>query len=152
MRLNHGNGNQTEGVTDIPVIKELFDATPNINDKSIIVPDNELWHINFVQAIFTTSSTVGNRSLALQVINSDSNIILTISASVIQAASLTRLYTGLQGQFREAAFVNDEIHQPIPNDFYLIPGSTIRFYDTANIDGAADDLTISGQYKCYVGG
>jgi hypothetical protein len=152
MRLDHGNGNRTEGITDIPVIKELFDDTPNINDKSVVVPDNELWHINFVQAIFVTTSTVGNRLLALEVTNSDGNIILTVSASINQAASLTRIYTGFQGQFRETSFLNDEIHQPIPIDFYLTPSSTIRFYDTADIDGAGDDLTIAGQYKCYVGG
>lgn len=152
MRLYHGDGNRTEGVTDIPVIKELFDSTPNINDKSIVVPNNELWHINFVQAIFVTSATVGNRLLALEVTNADGNLILTIKASITQAASLTRIYTGLQGQFRETSVINDEIHQPIPADFYLTPGSTIRFYDTADIDGAADDLTITGQYKCYVGG
>lgn len=152
MKLNHGNGNRTEGVTDIPVIKELFDATPNINDKSIFVPKNELWHINFIQAIFVTTATVGDRLLALELTNADGNLILMIKASISQAASQTRSYTGLQGQFRETSFVNDEIHQPLPADFYLTPGSTLRFYDTADIDGSADDLTISGQYKCYVGG
>jgi len=144
------NGNFTEAVTDTPVIAEMYEGTAGVNDKSFVVPSNELWHINFVQAIVTTTATVGNRRMSLSVTNADGNLILAITASATQAASLVRTYTGLQGQFRETSFVNDELQQPIPDDFYITPGSTIRVYDLENID-ATDTVVISGSYKRYPG-
>ena len=152
MKFKHGtdNNNYSEAVTEIPVIEELFDNTPNNNDKSFVVPNNELWHINFVQATLTTSTTVGNRLLAFTVTNADSELMLTLTAAANQAASLTRRYTGLQGQFRETSFVNNEIHQPLPKDLYLKPGTTVRIFDTANID-SNDTMVIASQHKVYVG-
>lgn len=151
MRLDHGGGNLTEGFTDIPVIKELFDSIPNINDKYIVVPNNELWHINFFHAIFSTTATIGNRALTITVTNAKGNLILTIITQKKQEESLVKYYTWLQGSFVKNAFVNNEIYNHMPSYFYITPGSTIRIFEEKDIDDS-DDLTISMQYKCYVGG
>jgi hypothetical protein len=150
MRYTDQAGNWSEVTTDTPILGKIFDDAVG-SDKSVTVPTNETWHLNFVQIVLTSTAVVGNRLMSIAVTDSGGDLVLTINASVNQVASLVRTYTGFQGQFRETAFVNNEIRHPIPTDFYLQSGSVIRFYDTAAIDVVSDTMVISGSYKKYPG-
>lgn len=147
MRQNVHGDNFSDCVTETPLIADTYDATANDSNKTFVVPNNEMWKINHAHIDFVSSAAVGNRIIQMDVINENGNVINSISAGVVQAASLERHYVFLQGIFRETAFVNGEVQVPIAADLYLPPGYSIKFYDVAAIAADADDMTVAFQYK-----
>lgn len=144
MRFNFSSGdNFTEGVTSVAPIYGVFDSTANDSDKSFTVPAGEMWKLMYANVKLVTSADVGNRQLRFAVTDPNGNEVGYISAGAVQAASLTRSYGFLQGIYRETAFIDGMIQIPIPIDLYLSAGSTIRFYDSAAIAAAADDMTVA---------
>jgi len=150
MRQNIGGDNFSESVTETPNIQSVFNATANDSDKTFVVPNNETWKINHANVILTTTATVGNRALHMDVYDVDGNEIASIASGAVQAASLTVTYSFLQGIFRETATVNGNLQIPIPQDLYLTGGMSLRFYDAAAISAASDDMTVAFQYKKMV--
>ena len=57
----------------------------------------------------------------------------------------------MQGIYRETAFVDAMIQVPIPMDLYLPAGSVLRFYDSAAIAAAADDMTVAFSVQKFKG-
>jgi hypothetical protein len=127
------------------VLKNVFDDTANDSDKSWVVPSKRTWKINWLHVILVTTATAGNRQVTVEIQDADSNVLMHLVAGTVQAASLTRHYGYLQGIYRETSFVGDELQVPIPQDLYLAPGYTLRVYDSAAVDAAADDMTVSFQ-------
>jgi hypothetical protein len=142
MRFNFGE-NFTDGVTVVAPIYGVFDDTANDSDKSFTVPDGEMWKLMYANVKLVSSAAVGNRQLRFAVSDPSGNEVGYISAGAVQAASLTRSYGFMQGIYRETAFVDAMIQVPIPVDLYLPAGSVIRFYDSAAVAAAADDMTVS---------
>jgi hypothetical protein len=64
-------------------------------------------------------------------------------AGAVQAESLTREYHIAPNQSRETGFINGHILIPIPPELILLPGWSIRVYDSIAVDPTADDLTVS---------
>jgi hypothetical protein len=102
-----------------------------------------MWKLMYANVKLVTSADVGNRQIRFSVTDPDGNDVGYISAGAVQVASTTRSYGFLQGIYRETAFIDSMIQIPIPVDLYLPAGSTIRFYDSAAIAAAADDMTVS---------
>ena len=150
MRQSHGNNNFSESVSLTPVLNTVFHDDANDSDKSWSVQSNESWYLNFVYVTLVSTATVGNRLITLEVIDESSNVIISISAGTTQAASLTRKYGFLQGQYREVSFVNDELQVPLPMSLYIPAGYTLRVYDSAAVDAAADDMEVSFQVQKVV--
>jgi len=140
---------QSDGVVNVPPIGSTFDATTNDSNKTFTVPGNELWKLNFAQVVLTTDATVGDRVVTLVISDSAGNTLATIIAGAVQAASATVTYTFWGGLIRETSVVNGELQSPIPADIYLQGGATLRFYDSAAIAAAADDMTVSFQYQKF---
>jgi hypothetical protein len=149
MRQEVTSGNYSDAICNIPPIGAVYDATANDSDKSWTVPGNEQWKLNFAHATLTTTATVGNRLLALRVNDANGNLVFDVTSGALQTASLTRHHQFMQGIFHETAFANGEIQVPIPADFYLLPGYTLRIFDESAIDAAADDMIISVQYMKF---
>jgi len=150
MRQNVHGDNWSDSVTETPLLGYTYDATANDSDKTFTVPLNEQWRITWAHVILVTTATVGNRQVNLVVKDSSGNVAIDVSAGAVQAASLTRHYSYMQGIFRETAFVDAELEVPLPVDLYLLPGWSLTFKDSAAIAAAADDMTISFQYKRMV--
>lgn len=144
-----GSNNFAESVAVVPPVAHEFDNTPNDSDKTFTVPTNELWKLCHAHVILVTSATVGNRQLALSILDEDSNVIMDIAAGTVQAASTTRHYGFLQGIYRETSFVANELQVPLPEDCYLQPGWSVRFYDSAAISPAMDNMTVAFQYMKF---
>lgn len=145
------NDNYTDAVTETPIIDRIVDTTLNDSDKTLVVPDGEMWHLNSIMVMLVTTATVGNRQILIEAKNTLGVVVGRISAGATQAASLTRYYMGMQGTYRETAFINGDIQLPIPSDSFLPPGFSLRIYDSAAIDPAADGMTISVSVKKYKG-
>lgn len=151
MRFEQGSGNFTEGVTEVTPIDSYFDSTANDSNKSWVVPNGEMWMLNWAHAILVTSADVGNRTMCLDILDEAGNVLIDIPSSAVQAASGTDHYAFYQGIYRETAFAAGAIQVPIPKDMYLKAGYTIKFYDRSAIAPAADDMTVSFQVKCFKG-
>ena len=149
MRQNVNENNWSESIAIVPPVSHQFDAATNDSDKSFVVPDNEMWELNFAHVLFTSTATVGNRQILMELIDADNNIVLDLAAGALQAASLVRHYAFLQGIYRETSFVDNEIQVPLPQAGFLLPGWTLRVYDENAVDAAADDMTVSFQYRKY---
>lgn len=119
----------------------LFDETADDSDRSIVVSAERRYKIIYGQILLVTTADVGNRQIALEVIDDSANVIFRSLAGAVQAASLTREYHFAPNPVREAAFVNGQIMVPIPPELIMLPGWTLRLYDTAVIAVAADDMT-----------
>lgn len=148
--LNEGE-NFTEGVTVIAPIYTIFDDTANSSDKTYTVPAGEMWKMCQAFATLVTTAAVGNRQIRFAVTDEIGNQIGYLAAGATQAASQTRAYGFMQGIYREASFIDNMIQVPIPIDLYLQAGSTIRFWDSAAIAPAADDMTISMTVQRFKG-
>ncbi len=123
--------------------RQIFDDAANDSDKSFVVPAGRRYLIHYGQVTLVTTITAGARQVALEVQDDLANIVFRSLAGATQAVSLTREYHFAPNPVREAAFINGQIMVPIPPTLILLPGWTLRIYDTAAIDAAADDMTVS---------
>jgi hypothetical protein len=142
MRIKHSEGNYSEAVALVPYIERNIDETLNDHDKEFVCPAGEIWRLNAIFVKYVSDATVGNRQVVAEVQNAAGSVLGRISAGAVQAASLTRYYMFMQGTFRETAFVNGDIQVPIPQDSYILSGSKLRVYDSANV-AAGDDMTVA---------
>lgn len=150
-QIGQDNQNYVEAVAEVAPIASQYDATLNNSNKTFTVPDGEMWHLNWARIVFTTTATVGNRLITLEIIDQSSNVLMSLAAGAVQAASATVDYNFLQGIFRETTVANGEIQVPFGQDTWLPAGWTLRILDTNAVDAAADDMIVSIQYKRYKG-
>jgi hypothetical protein len=153
-----GNASQVEILVDGAVVAEanpipsteawrvslIADELDNDSDKTFTVPALTEYQILWIWVELTTTATVGNRQMVIQVQDSASDVISTWAlASVVQAASIARNYLfapGVADQlgFRDTSFLTT----PIPVTSFLQAGDIIRVYDNKAIDAAADDMIV----------
>jgi hypothetical protein len=123
--------------------KLILDQVLNDSDKPFVVPAGQRYKIRYGQVTLISTATVGNRQMALEIQDDAANVVFRSLAGAVQAESLTREYHFAPNPVRESAFVNGQIMVPIPPDLILLPAWTMRLYDTAAIDAAADDMTVA---------
>ena len=126
----------------------LFDNTANENSKAVTVPSGQVYFINWLHLIYTSSATAGNRQVKMKVEDDSANLLLDIHAGAVQAASLTYHYSFMQGVYRETSLVDNSLQVPIPKDLYLDSGWVLTVFDDTDVD-SADDLVFSGQVFRY---
>lgn len=97
---------------------------------------------------YVSNATAGNRQLELRLRDAAGNLRLAMPAGAVQAASLTRTYTFMEGPpNREAAFVAGNLLIPLPEA--IIPsGGTLELCDTASID-TADTVALAYTFREY---
>lgn len=126
-------------------IKHAIDADANDSDKAIVVPDGEMWQLDWLHVTFVSTATVGNRQILLSLYDNADVLQADWHAGAVQAASLTRHYMFQPGIYRETAFVNGEIQVSIPRKLVIPSGWYLRVYDSGAIAAAADDMTVAYQ-------
>ncbi len=121
----------------------VSDVVVNDSDKTIAVTALRHWEILSVWAELISTSTVGNRQMALEFQDASSNVLMTIAAGIIQTASLTRNYLWGSNLPDLVAFRDtDSLMTPMPSKVILPAGFIIRVFDRTAVDAAADDLVI----------
>lgn len=122
-----------------------IDSTADDSDKTIVVPDGEIWLLDWLHVTYVSTATVGNRQIVLRLYDSANVLRGDWHAGAVQAASLTRHYAFQPGIYRETAFVDGDIQVAIPDKLVIPPRWYLRILDTAAVDAAADDMTLSYQ-------
>ncbi len=128
-------------------LRTVRDAAANDSDKSWTVPNDEIWRLLWASVTLVSTATVGNRQIAIVVSDASSNVVLTINAGAVQAASATVRYLFFPGVPRETSVAVGELRGSIPADLYLPAGYSLRVYDSAAVDAAADDMTVAFQVE-----
>ena len=149
MRAEFNDNNFSDVVSLLAPVNDTFDSTANDSDKSWVVPNNEQWKLNSVFVTLATTATAGNRVLTIEVQDELSNVIFALAAGAVQAASGTVKYSFAIGAPRETTAVNGYLLVNCPRDLWLSAGYTLRVYDSAAVDAAADDMTVSFQVSKF---
>lgn len=124
------------------------DATANDSDKTVItVGTGKVINLLGVTAILACTATVGTRYLWVEISNET-------PAVVWQAKNITALTASQTGTYVVAAAAGIGTSATagwniLPNPTMLLAGYTVRVYDSAAIDAAADDLTVYWTYIEY---
>jgi len=124
------------------------DTALNDSDKSWTTPADTERHIFSIWVELTTTATVGDRQLVVEVQVAGPDVTAQWArAGVVQAASLTRYYEFAPGLADLLAFRDtDYLSTPIPVTAILKPADVLRVYDANAIDAAADDMICHIQY------
>lgn len=133
-------------IDDTWVLESDIDVIANDSDKTVTVPADEEWRIDSIGVKFTSTITVGNRQIAIEIIDGAANVIFEARAGIIQTASLVRLYyfapyMGDLTAFRDT----DYLSNPFPQ-YEITTGWQIRVYDNNAVDPAADDMEVYIKY------
>jgi hypothetical protein len=132
------------------IVEQQSNVTDDDSDKTFTVPAGFMWDILSVNIKLTSSADAGNRQICLEVTDG-TNVILSIMAGIVQAASLTRYYNFYKNAPNLTAFIDtDYLSNPLPDGLVLLPGYTLRVYDKAAIAAAADDMHVRIMLRKFV--
>jgi len=139
-------------------LKWYYDAATNDSDKTITVPAGKVWRLLSLELDISCTATVGNRILRTQIGNGTNVIFAGNDTTAITAAQVGAVRASAGGPqnvttdgyvtlFGGGANVVSRWNLPV--EMYLPAGYTIRLWDAAAIDAAADDIAISIHYIEY---
>ena len=112
------------------------------SDKTITVTAGRDWMIQSLRAELTTTATVGNRQIAVQIRDDSDDVIAEVRAGATQTASLTRSYH-FGPHLPDLTSFRDTDWISTPIDPLIVPaGYDIRIFDNNAVDAAADDLVV----------
>ncbi len=118
------------------------DAALNASSKTFTVPGSTLWEPLFIAVTLVTTATVGNRKMRLE-IGDGTNLWWFKEWTPTQAASLTRNYFAGISLPDDAAFDTNGRARMLYEARFTLPAAwTMKFFDVAAIDAAADDMTV----------
>ena len=123
-----------------PVLQ--VDEALNDSDKILTVPADVTWEILSIRVELTTTATVGDRQIVIQVRDGANDVVDEVVAGNIQAASLTRNYHFGVGRSDLTAF-RDTDHLETPTTPWMLPETfDLRIFDNNAVDAAADDMVV----------
>lgn len=110
--------------------------------------ERTLMRPTFVGGRFTSSATVGSRTLRLEVLNEAGLTVDAAPAGNSQAASLTNRYTWHHRVASFSSLTSGSVFPSYIPGAWLWPGWSLQIRDVAAVDAAADIIEIFMQYVC----
>jgi len=133
--------NAYEGAKKPGQVVLVSDVAVNDSDKTLTVPANRLWMVDTVYAFLATSATVGLRRIYVEVRDAAAAMITLAVSDLSQVAGTSEHYTFRRSVLYRSEPVAGNHFCPLPCR-WLPAGYSLRVYDQAVIDPAADDLTL----------
>ena len=130
---------------------EAITATAGNANADITAPDDIMYKVLYGQIVLVTDATVANRRVLIQVIDASSNVIFDVHAGAVQAASLTYHYEAMQGVYRETSVAGLALQFPMPKDFIIPEGYSLRIDVENGVagDSYTGDFIIDEVSKAY---
>lgn len=117
--------------------------TENDSDKEYTLPAGYIYQVLSIRVEYTSTATVGDRQLALQLLDTDDDVVEEYRPHLTQAASLTYNYQFAPGLAQDTAIYDtDHCTTPLPPTFIIPAGYDLRIYDNNAVAAAADDMVI----------
>ena len=133
----------TMPVVDTWTLSLQSDETADDSDKAFTVTAGYEWQVLWVWIELTTTATVGNRQIEIQLRDTADDVIGDFRAAVTQAASLTRYYMFAPALADLVAFRDtDYLMTLLPPTVFLPAGYDIRIFDNNAVAAAADDMVV----------
>ena len=114
-------------------------SDPGASSISFVVPAGPPRKITAVNAIFTSSATLGQRELALRVTNKMGTRVCICKASFGQADALVYDYCWAPGMLQGIS--GEPVNCCMPRDIWLEDGDVVSVQDERAVDAAADRLS-----------
>jgi hypothetical protein len=126
--------------------ESFLEAEENVNDsdKELLVDIGYEWILQSIWVELTTSADVGDRQIEIEIQDDSDDVVMTIVAGIVQAASLTRYYSFYPGAENMSAFVgpdSDHLSTNLPA-LLLDESYGVRIVDSAVIAVGADDMVV----------
>lgn len=91
----------------------------------------------FAHTIWTTSATVGNREVVLQLLNSSGTVVGDWHAGAFLTASLTGQHIEfMPGVYRETSLINGTLQVPFASGLLVPPEYTVKILDSNAVSGS----------------
>lgn len=104
--------------------------------------------VEWLQAILVSSGNAGNRQIVIDVLDAENNVLATLPAGLVQAASLTRSYTAAPELTSGTSFISNDVAIALPR--IVVPASgTFRVRDSAAIHAAGDTIALNAGITAY---
>jgi len=139
--------------------KIVLDATANDSDKTFTVPTGKIWELYGIYVLLVTTATVGTRTLRVVIRDTTPAVVQTFgSASCGNSSNLQVThrpgigYSVTAGQCEvriDTLAAPSNVYQTSLPPTLLPAGYSVRIYDSAAIDAAADDMTVVLEYVEY---
>ena len=102
---------------------------------AVLLPTSSKWRsLIYVHSVYTASSTVGNRTVKLQILDINNGLVGNWHVTPTVTAGMTAHLEFMQGTYREAAFDgNNTVQTPFPTGLVIPPKYTLQVIDGANI-------------------
>lgn len=125
-----------------------YDVDSGANDslKTFTVPDGHSWRPHIVTVDFTATATAGDRQVTLDFYDATPTLICSVKAADVLSATESGIFVFGIGCPRETAFVDSVMQSPLPL-LVLLPGYSIKVWDSADVDAAADDMIVVVGYN-----
>jgi len=121
----------------------VSEETLNDSDKTLTVPADTEYQVLWLYLEFTTTATVGDRQIQINILDGAADVIGQIRPNTTQAASLTYYYMiGPSLANQVAVYDTDHIQTPLPPTVFLPATYALRIFDNNAVAAAADDLVI----------
>ena len=129
-------GAQTPTIPPGPCCLQVeVDALLNDSDKTTTIPVTERWEVRHIFVELITTATVGSRQLRLVISDKNGGELFAVDLDATIAASLTETRT-------VSVFPGSSTNTVIRPSLPCPVGGSIRIFDSAAIDAAADDMTV----------
>ncbi len=127
----------------VPGIVVTSDVVENDSDKTLdvgtTIGSGFVLKLLGVRVELATTATVGNRQLAVEVLDSAGDVVLSADAAAVQAASLTGVYDFHASSL--TATLGGILHERMP-ETWLDDRMSLHIYDSAAVAAAADDMIV----------
>lgn len=117
------------------------DVAPDDSDKTITVPAGERWELLGVYADLSTTTEVGDRQVEIEIATATGVLIRLVFGETQAASVANKRYAAALGLVPEVHVAGEMIFERLPY-LWLVTGDTVRVFDSAAIDAAADDLIV----------
>jgi len=123
------------------------DVLANDSDKTLTVPDGHTYVLKHGFIKIACSSDVGNRKFEILIKDKAGHIVWVVEAAAVLTADDVQ-YWRISDLYHlqiagEAEQYYNKMTTPLPQDFVMLEGWTLRFWDHAAIAAAADDIEMS---------
>lgn len=117
----------------------VTDTADDDSDKTLTVPARVVWQVVCLYAHYNATAVVGNRRLAVYILDDSANVVSASPVYAAQVASSTRRYTFSPNTSQAQEPYAGYMSSPFPAQI-LPAGYGVRVWDVSAIDPAADDM------------
>lgn len=132
----------TSAVRNIPNPRLLEDESENDSDKTIVVLTGHIYKILWAFVEFVADAAAGNRQFQVDIVDTSDDVIFSTLSANLQIASTTEYYLISPNGQEPKETIATRHFLPIPPDLFLPSDYKIRFYDSAAIASAADEMIV----------